>query len=75
MLGIVRTQTKGEGMKIKKGLQVSTGDFWYDLTKGGYLKPEEICENPKDAERIKQAIKTIEDFENSCEEQIEGFVQ
>ncbi len=62
-------------MKIKKGLKVSTGEFWYDLTLGGYLNPDEICENKEDAERVKEAVKVIRDFEKSCEEQIEGFLQ
>jgi hypothetical protein len=62
-------------MKIKKGLENSTGDFWYDLTDGGYLDPEKICEDLEDAKKVKQAIAVIKDFENSCEEQIEGFVQ
>jgi len=62
-------------MKIKKGLEVSTGDFWYDLIDGGYLDPEEICADKKDAQKVKKAIAVIKDFENSCEEQIEGFIQ
>ena len=62
-------------MKIKKGLDISTSDFWYDLTDGGYLPPEEICENPEDAKRVKEAIRIIKDFEKSCEEQIEDFIQ
>lgn len=62
-------------MEIKKGLEISTDDFWYDLTIGGYLDPDEICANKVDAERVKQAIAIIRDFETSCEEQIEGFIQ
>lgn len=60
-------------MKIKEGLEVSTDDFWYDLTDGGYLKPEEICEDLTDAFKVKEAIAIVRDFEYSCEEQIEGF--
>jgi len=62
-------------MKIKKGLAVSTGDFWYDLTDGGYLKPEEICENAIDAKRVVEAIEILMDFQQSCDEQIEAFTQ
>lgn len=62
-------------MEIKKGLGISTGDFWYDLTDGGYIKPDKICKNPQDAKKVKEAIAIIKDFENSCEEQIEGFIQ
>lgn len=62
-------------MKIKKGLENSTGDFWYDLTDGGYLDPMEICADKIDAQRVLDAIKVIQDFYNSCEDQIDGFVQ
>jgi hypothetical protein len=62
-------------MKIKEGIEVSISEFWYDLTDGGYLKPEEILEDPKDIKRVQAAIDTIREFEASCEKQIEGFVQ
>jgi len=62
-------------MEIKKGLEHSTSDPWYDLSAGGYLRPEEICENPEDAKKVSEAVETIEDFLNSCEEQIDGFLQ
>ncbi|HCU06468.1 MAG TPA: hypothetical protein DIC42_02640 [Holosporales bacterium] len=62
-------------MKIKEGCTASTSDFWYDLTKGGYLKPEEILENKEDVELVKDAVAVLTAFENSCEEQIEDFVQ
>lgn len=62
-------------MKIKKNLEISTTDFWYDLMNGGYLDPYEICESLADANRIYEAIQILKDFQNSCEEQIEGFVQ
>lgn len=62
-------------MKIKEGCEASTDDFWYDLTYGGYLKPEEILEDQADVERVREAIATIREFEAACEEQIEGFIQ
>jgi len=62
-------------MKIKENCQASTAEFWYDLTDGGYLDPDEILENPEDAKRVKEAIAVIKEFENSCDEQIDGFVQ
>ncbi len=62
-------------MKLKKNLEDSTSEFWYDLTKGGYLKPEEMCESKEDAEKVIKAIEIVEEFENACEEQIEGFLQ
>ena len=62
-------------MEIKKGLGISTDDFWYDLTDGGYLKPKEICKNPEDAAKVIEAVGIITDFADSCEEQIEGFIR
>ena len=60
-------------MEIKKGLKVSTDDCFYDLSDGGYLKPEEICANLEDAKKGTEAVKVIKDFQDSCEGQIEGF--
>lgn len=60
-------------MKIKEGLDVHTDDFWYNLTEGGYLKPEELLEDSKDVERVKEAIAVINEFEQSCEDQIEDL--
>lgn len=61
-------------MKIKENLEISTSDFWYDLTDGGYLNPHDICEHNEDALKVEEAIKIIKEFENSCEEQIEDFL-
>jgi|GEM_PF-2745769 hypothetical protein len=62
-------------MKIKEGCTATTSDFWYDLTDGGYLKPDEILENKEDINRVIDAIAIIRDFEQSCVEQIEDFIQ
>ena len=62
-------------MVIKKGLEIGTDDFWYDLTDGGYLKPNEICKNSEDAAKVNEAIAIIRDFEQSCNEQIEEFIR
>ena len=62
-------------MEIKKGLDISTTDFWYDLTDGGYLDPYEICGSHEDAVKVAGAIATILEFQESCENQIKGFIQ
>jgi hypothetical protein len=62
-------------MKIKKNYKASTTDFWYDLTDGGYLKPEKICANKEDAQRVLEAIRVLEEFKNSCLNEIEDFIQ
>lgn len=62
-------------MKLKPGLELSTSDFWYDLTDGGYLNPAEMLEDPKEAEEVNAAIHLLMKFRDACEEQIEDFVQ
>ncbi len=62
-------------MKIVQGLDITTEEFFYDLFDGGYIKPEMFCENENDAKKIRKAMKIIEDFKDSCEEQIEDFIQ
>ena len=63
-------------MKIKKGAKLNEDcDFWYDLTDGGYIKPEQVLENQSDIEKVLEAIEIIRDFEQSyfeaCDEQEE----
>ncbi len=62
-------------MKIKKGLQISSSDPYYDLAEGGYLDPHKICENSEDAIKVVDAVEVVQDFLKSCEEQIEDFLQ
>ena len=62
-------------MKIKENCEASTDDFWYDLTDGGYLDPEEILEDEKDIEAVKKAISVLREFKDACEEEIEGFIR
>ena len=61
-------------MKIKEGCKASTSEFWYDINEG-YLKPEDILEDSKDVEAVYDALVVLKEFEESCEEQIEGFIQ
>ena len=37
-------------------------DFWYDLTDGGYIKPENLLTNAKQAQEIREAINIIKIF-------------
>lgn len=60
---------------IKDDVEVSSGDFWYDLTDGGYLKPKKILANPTHVREVEKAIEIVRKFQASCEEQIEGFVR
>jgi len=51
-------------MKLKDGNleSVTTDDFYYDLFIGAYFKPEKFLDEDS-AKKVKEAIKTIEDYE------------
>lgn len=55
-------------IKIKENTQVETADFWYDLMEGGYVKPESLCEDQKDADRIREAMNILTEFKDSLED-------
>ena len=40
--------------------------FWYALTDGGYLNPEDILAEGKDINKVREAIKIIKEFERIC---------
>ena len=61
-------------MKIKKGLGISTVDFWGDISEG-YLELSKILENKNDVLSVENAIEVLKEFQDSCEEQIEDFMQ
>jgi hypothetical protein len=62
-------------MRVNKDCGASSGDFWYDLSEGGYLNPDVICSDKDDAKRVKDAVAVIKDFQSSCEKQIPEFLQ
>lgn len=62
-------------MKLKENLKNTSSDFWYDLTLGGYLKPNDMIEDPKIAKDVTDAIKLLMKFEAACDEQIKDFEQ
>jgi hypothetical protein len=59
-------------MKLKK-LDITTDDFYYDLFEGGGIDPDEILDSSLDSGIVKEAVKVIQEFKRSCEEQIEDF--
>ena len=61
-------------MDIKKGLDLQTSNFWYDLVYGKYIVPEDILINERDIIRVKQAISILQEFERSCEKAIPDFI-
>jgi hypothetical protein len=62
-------------MKIRAGYNFTTQDFWYDLTKGGYLKPDDALSDKQDVLEVTKAIQTLRRFEQACIDQIEDFYQ
>jgi len=54
--------------KFKKGAEVSTDDFWYDLTSGGYIKPENLLDDPEQAKAVKDAIDLLQSFHDTMED-------
>lgn len=56
-------------MKFKDGAEIVTEDFWYDLFSGGYIKPEKLLESPEDIQKVREAMKVLEDFLDSAEDQ------
>jgi flagellar motility protein MotE (MotC chaperone) len=56
-------------MKFKKDAEVTTSDFWYDLFDGGYIKPHKLLEDKSEADKVEEAMKTLEKFKESAYEQ------
>jgi len=56
-------------MKFKKGASVTTGEFWYDLTDGGYIKPEKLLKDKVQAKKITEAVELLREFKREAEEQ------
>ena len=55
--------------KVRKQ-PIPTSEFWYDLTSGGYLKPEKLLNNPDQITKVREAIQTIISYAEQAEEQI-----
>jgi len=45
---------------------IDNEDFWYALTDGGYLKPEEILLDKKDILEVNAAIIVLKEFQELC---------
>lgn len=63
--------------KFKDNLELNSDcDFYYDLTMGGYIKPEELLENKDQIDKLKEAIAVVvsfeEDYISLAEEQEEN---
>lgn len=54
-------------MRFKQGVKIRTSEFWYDLTDGGYIRPEGLLECQKDIDMVNKAIETLLLFKNEAE--------
>lgn len=55
-------------MKLKENAPIlETGDFWYDLFQGGYVKFSNYVEEPLLSELIK-AKQLLQEFENALDD-------
>lgn len=55
-------------MKFKhRDEPVFTSEPHYDLLDGGYIDPDELLEDPADAEHVKAAIETVKRFLDEAE--------
>ena len=48
----------------------SNDGFWYDLTGGGYIKPEQILADEKQLKKLQKAIEIVSSFEKMLKEEI-----
>lgn len=56
-------------MKIKDlNEPIVTDDFWYDLTDGGYIKPEDVLEYQQDIYNVNEALKVLMKFKRELED-------
>lgn len=54
--------------KIDAEPQGTSNGFWYDITMGGYIKPEEVLDNKDQIKKLKEAIELVQSFEEALEE-------
>ena len=51
--------------KFKEGAEATNGSdgFWYELTVGGYIKPENFLSDSEQLSQLRDAIKLVRSFE------------
>lgn len=45
----------------------SSSGFWYDLTDGGYIEPENVLDDLFQINTVKDAAKVLKDFERALQ--------
>ncbi len=56
-------------MRFREDIKIETDDFFYDLFEGDKIIIEDLLERKEDVLKIKGAIKVLEDFLSTLEEQ------
>lgn len=56
-----------EKYKFKEPHETTNG-FWYDITDGGYLKPENLLIDEKKSKALNEAIKLLEGWKQELED-------
>lgn len=53
--------------KFKENIEtIYTSDgFWYDITDGGRIKPEDILDDDEQVKKVKEAVNILKDFEDT----------
>lgn len=57
--------------KFKENIDIYTEEFWYDITDGGYIKPEEVLSDDEQIKKLKEAIDLVRSFEKAIDEKDE----
>ena len=55
-----------EEQKEQIASTIDNEGFWYALSDGGYLKPEDILEDEKEINKVQEAIDIIREFKGIC---------
>ena len=48
--------------------ETSTEDFWYDLFEGGYFPPGDFLDEENDAQRVSEAMATVQQYRQALED-------
>jgi len=57
---------------FKEDVEVFTEEFWYDLTDGGYIKPENVLADKEQIAKLQAAIDLVRSFEQAIDERSEN---
>ena len=56
---------------FKEGVEIYTEEFWYDLTDGGYIKPENVLADEEQITKLQAAIDLVRSFERAIDERMD----